>query len=178
MEEILSENNVIDNEDRLIDELMMNYGQDILQLVYSYVNNKAIAEDVTQEIFIKCYRKLHTFNRKSKIKTWLWRIAINQCKDYLKKWYSKNVYPSDIDFTQYETKDKSVESVIIQQDEDAQLTSAVMKLPVKYREVIYLFYFEEMPINELAHVIGVNPNTVKTRLRRAKTLLKESLGGE
>ena len=68
---------------------------------------------------------------------------------------------------------KSVEQTVIQNDEDHQLASAVMNLPIKYREVIYLFYFEEMPIKEIAAVIEVKENTVKTRLRRGKELLKE-----
>ena len=68
---------------------------------------------------------------------------------------------------------ESVEQTVIQNDEDHQLASAVMNLPIKYREVIYLFYFEEMPIKEIAAVIEVKENTVKTRLRRGKELLKE-----
>lgn len=57
------------------------------------------------------------------------------------------------------------------------MANAVMELPIKYREVIYLFYFEELPIKEIAEVTQVKENTVKTRLRRAKDLLKERLEG-
>ena len=75
----------------IIDELMTDYGQQILQLVMQYVHNAAIAEDLTQEIFVKCYQALPTFHFNSSVKTWLWRIAINHTKDYLKSWYAKNV---------------------------------------------------------------------------------------
>ena len=75
--------------------MMNKYGQEILQLVYSYVNNKEVAEDLTQDIFVKCYKSLHTYKGKSKLKTWLWRIAINHCKDYLKSWYNKNVIATE-----------------------------------------------------------------------------------
>ncbi len=79
----------IEDKEDLIDEIMNKYGQEVLQLVYSYVNNKEVAEDVTQDIFVKCYKSLHTYKGKSDVKTWLWRIAINQCKDYIKSWYNK-----------------------------------------------------------------------------------------
>lgn len=81
----------IEDKEDLIDEIMNKYGQEVLQLVYSYVNNKEVAEDLTQDIFVKCYKSLHTYKGNSNLKTWLWRIAINQCKDYLKSWYNKKV---------------------------------------------------------------------------------------
>ncbi|WP_404451364.1 sigma-70 family RNA polymerase sigma factor [Virgibacillus necropolis] len=178
MEEFIIEKIEIDDKETLIDEVMKNYGQEILQLVYSYVHNKAIAEDLTQDIFVKCYKNLHTYKKKSKFKSWLWRIAINHCKDYLKSWYNKNVIVSEDYLSYEESKNKSLEDTVIQDDEDYMLTSAVMKLPVKFREVIYLFYFEEMQIKEIAVVTGNNSNTVKTRLKRAKKILKEQLGGK
>lgn len=159
----------------LIDEIMDSYGQEILQLVYSYVKNKGLAEDLTQEIFIKCYKALHTYSGKSKLRTWLWRIAINHCKDYLKSWYNKNVVITDEEPANNKTKKEMVEQVVIQKEADDELISAIMTLPIKYREVIYLFYYEELPIKEIAVLTEAGDNTVKTRLKRAKELLKERL---
>lgn len=68
----------------LLEEAMNEYGQSILQLVYSYVRNSTVSEDLTQEIFVKFYNSLSTYSKQSSLKTWLWRIAINHCKDYLK----------------------------------------------------------------------------------------------
>ena len=70
---------------------------------------------------------------------------------------------------------ESVEQTVIQNAEDRELTSAVMNLPIKYREVIYLFYYEELSIKEVAIVIEVKENTIKTRLKKAKELLKKGL---
>jgi RNA polymerase sigma factor (sigma-70 family) len=70
---------------------MSNYGTQILHLSYSYVRDRQTAEDLTQEIFVKCYEKLHTFNGNSSIETWLYRIAANHCKDYLKSWQFRRV---------------------------------------------------------------------------------------
>lgn len=168
---------MIENEDieEVITEIMKRYGQEILQLVYSYVNNIAIAEDLTQEIFIKCYKAYPKFNKKSQLRTWLWRIAINHCKDYLRSWYNKKVIIAEEESTNLSSKKEGIEQTVIQKDEDNRLVSAVMKLPIKYREVIYLFYYEELLIKEIAVLIEEKESTVKTRLRRAKELLKESL---
>lgn len=175
MEELTAE--LIETEDKeaLIDEIMTRYGHEILQLVYSYVKNKGLAEDLTQDIFIKCYKSLHTYSGKSKLRTWLWRIAINHCKDYLKSWYNRNVVTTDEEPANSQTKKEMVEQVVIQKEEDDELIAAIMTLPIKYREVIYLFYYEELPIKEIAVLTDTGDNTVKTRLKRAKELLKERL---
>lgn len=175
MDELMIEAFEIEDKEDLIDEIMNKYGQEVLQLVYSYVNNKEVAEDVTQDIFVKCYKSLHTYKGNSNLKTWLWRIAINHCKDYLKSWYNKKVIVTEDDFTYMESQKESVEQIVIQNAEYSRLASAVMSLPIKYREVIYLFYYEELSIKEIATVIEVKENTIKTRLKKAKELLKKGL---
>ena len=79
------------------------------------------------------------------------------------------------DFTYMESQKESVEQIVIQNAEDSRLASAVMSLPIEYREVIYLFYYEELSIKEIATVIEVKENTIKTRLKKAKELLKKGL---
>ena len=173
MEEITIERLAIEEKEILIDELMDQYGQEILQLSYSYVRSRELAEDLTQDIFVKCYQSLHTYKGKSKIRTWLWRIAINHCKDYLKSWYKNHVIPSSDESIYSRGSGNSTEHTVIQHDEEERLVYSVMSLPINYREVIYLHYFEEMPIREIAKVLAAKESTVKTRLRRAKVLLKE-----
>jgi RNA polymerase sigma-70 factor, ECF subfamily len=175
VEEILI--SAIETEDKevLLDEMMKLYGQEVLQLVYSYVKNQTLAEDLTQDIFVKCYKSLDTFNGKSKLRTWLWRIAINHCKDFLRSWYNKNVIITGDKEPIYNGSINMVEEAVVQKDEDEKLIQAIMMLPIKYREVIYLFYYEDLPIKEIADLTGTVDNTVKTRLRRAKELLKVKL---
>lgn len=175
MNELTAEWMKVQDKDLLIDEIMDRYGQEILQLAYTYVHNKAIAEDLTQDIFIKCYKNLHTYSGKAKFRTWLWRIAINHCKDFLRSWYNKNIIPTTDYFPNHISEKEIIEEVVIQQEEDHELMSAIMRLPTKYREVIYLFYYEELMIKDIASITRTGTNTVKTRLRRAKSLLKEML---
>jgi RNA polymerase sigma-70 factor (ECF subfamily) len=158
------------DDESLLDEMMSLYGQDILQLVYSYVKDAVVAEDLTQEIFIKCYKALPTYNQQSNIRTWLWRIAINHCKDYRKSWYFRKV--STAEEEQEWTSSDNVEEEVIQQDEDRLLAVAVMELPIQYRELIYLHYFQEMKLKEISEITGVKLGTVKTRMRQAKRRLK------
>ena len=156
-----------------IDDMML-YGQDLLQLVYTYVKDKALAQDLTQEIFVKCYEAYPTYRGKSTLKTWMWRIAINHCKDYLKSWYNKNIQLA-IDAGVDVQASINVEQQVIQQDDQKRLAQMVMQLPIMYREVIYLFYFEDYTSKEIAIVLSINENTVKTRIRKAKQLLKVDL---
>ncbi|MGN7476767.1 sigma-70 family RNA polymerase sigma factor [Solibacillus silvestris] len=162
----------------IIDDLMQHYGEDVLKLVMQYVHNNSVAEDLTQEIFVKCFRALPSFQYGSSLKTWLWRIAINHSKDYLKSWYAKNVEAKDDEVFMQVESSVSVEQEVIQQQEDDDLVNEVMTLPVKYREVIYLCYYEEQSMKEMAEVLQINENTVKTRLRKGKQLLKQLLERE
>ena len=73
------------------------------------------------------------------------------------------------DFTYMGSQKESVEQTVIQNAEDRELASAVMNLPIKYREVIYLFYYEELSIKEVAIVIEVKENTIKTRLKKQRS---------
>ena len=175
MEEMIIDGIALEEKELLIDEIMKQYGQEILQLAFSYVNNKVVAEDLTQDIFVKCYKNLHTYSGNAKLRTWLWRIAINHCKDFHRSWYHRNVVIAGEELPNNGTKKELVEQTVIQREEDDELLSAILTLPIKYREVIYLFYYEERAIKEIAAVTDTGVNTIKTRLRRAKELLKERL---
>lgn len=168
----------IENKEQMIDQLMNEYGDGILHLVYTYVKNETTAEDLTQEIFIKCYERLSQFNGKASIKTWAYRIACNHCKDYLRSWHYRKITLNEKIFGFTPSKSKEVEEEIITKDEETNLTSAVLALPIKYREPIFLHYYEELSLTEISKVTNININTIKTRLKRAKELLKEKLKEE
>ncbi|WP_439116679.1 sigma-70 family RNA polymerase sigma factor [Metabacillus litoralis] len=175
MEESMTQHLIINDREKLIDQLMDQYGNAILHLAYSYVGNKEVAEDLTQDIFVKCYQRLDQYQNKSSLKTWLWKIAINHCKDYLRSWHYKHIVVSDEQDKQTSSRDNEVEQQVFQKYEDEHLVKTVFSLPDTYREVIYLFYFEERSIKEISNLTNVNQNTIKTRLKRAKEILKECL---
>lgn len=161
--------------EEIIDQLMQEYSDDILHLVYTYVKNRTTAEDLTQEIFLKCYEKLNQFNQQSTIKTWVYRIASNHCKDYLRSWHYRKITLSDKILDYIPSKSKQVEEEIIANSEENILSNAVMNLPLKYREIVFLHYYEELSLAEISKITTVNINTIKTRLKRAKELLKDKM---
>lgn len=152
---------------------MVSYGNDIIRVAYSYLKQKHLAEDVTQDVFIKCYEKMDTFRNESSYKTWLIRITVNRCKDIFKSLSYKNLLVAD--FFSFKQNHSSYEDQLFTNDEDHFLSQQVMNLPVKYREVIILFYYQELSIEEIADLIKSNPSTIKTRLQRGRLRLKEAL---
>jgi RNA polymerase sigma-70 factor (ECF subfamily) len=157
--------------------LMNSYGVELKRLAYTYVKDWGKAEDLTQEVFVTCYEKLHTFQGNSAIKTWLYRITINKCKDVLRK---KNVldYFSLQELSQIFSKNEpSLHDQTSLDHDRLSLSEKVMSLPIKYREPIILFYYSELKIDEISQLTGLNTQTVKTRLRRAKDKLKVMFEG-
>ncbi|MDZ5471749.1 sigma-70 family RNA polymerase sigma factor [Bacillus sp. 31A1R] len=156
-----------------IDYLMKEYGQQILWLSYSYVKDKNLAEDITQDVFIKCYQNMESFRGDSSLKTWLYRITSNRCKDVLKSWSYRSKKMTEYLFDQHISPNRNPEQEMLAKFEDRDLSLKVLSLPIKYREVIFLHYFEEYKIEDLSALLGIKPNTVKSRLHRGRNLLKE-----
>lgn len=150
---------------RVLNTLMTDYGDDLKRLAYLYVADLAESEDITQEVFIKCYHQLEQFRHESSYKTWLIRMTINQCKDYKKSWSARNIfYRKEIPETSYIPK---------QSNDD--ILHELAALAHKYKEVLILYYYEELTMREIGEVLGIKHNTVKSRLLRGKKLLKERL---
>ncbi|WP_409271657.1 sigma-70 family RNA polymerase sigma factor [Neobacillus sp. SCS-31] len=160
--------NSLNREERLI-WLMNAYGNDVIKLAYTYLKQKHLAEDVAQDVFIKCYEKLNAFRNESTYKTWLIRITVNRCNDVLKSWSFKNLY-----FTNFFTpKQDNISEQTLREDENEFISIQVLKLPLKLREVIILFYYQEFSIEEISEMLKINKNTVKTRLHRGRQKLRE-----
>ncbi len=101
-----------------IEEVIDQYSEDVWKLVFSYVQNESVTDDLTQEIFIKIHSKLDTFSGNSSLRTWIWRVAINHCKDYFKSWYKRKVFLQEEQSFHSITSGRSVEGDVIQKDED------------------------------------------------------------
>ena len=159
-----------------IEDLIRQYGNDVLRIAYMYVKDIHTAEDIFQEVFIKVNNKLSTFGGYSSIKTWIVRITINTCKDYLKSAYNRRVVPmmeyqedaiiSDSDYEQIEKQDTS-----------DLIKKSVLSLPAKYKDVVICIYFQDMSIAEAAKALNIAEGTVKSRLSRARSKLKNMLEG-
>lgn len=159
------------NED-ILEKIMIEHGSDLVRLAYYYVQDKETAKDMVQNTFIKCYENLDKFRYDSSIKTWLYRITINQCKDYLKSWHYRKVRAKGVFGSTVKSLLLSPEDKVIKDSEQEVIKGFISSMPKNYQEVIFLYYYKSLSIGEIAEVSGLNINTVKTRLRRAKQNLK------
>ncbi|WP_174615093.1 sigma-70 family RNA polymerase sigma factor [Virgibacillus ihumii] len=172
-----SQNNQIDR-DQLIQELMTEYGSQVTRLAYSYVKDIQTAENITQEVFIKCYKKMHHLQKESAVKSWIFRITVNKCKDHFRSGWIKRLR-MNVDFSKWlKSTAPSPEEELSKRNEHDELTKQVLSLPVKYREVIICFYFQELSIQETSDLLNLKVPTVSSRLRRARLMLQEKLEGD
>lgn len=156
----------------VIEDLMLDYGTELTSLAFSYVKDVAQAKDIVQNVFILCYQHLHQFKGDSSIKTWLYRITINQCKDYLKSSYFRRMFS----FEKMEKEIRSEgnpEADLLSKDRKSQVEKIVLSLRPKYKEVIFLYYYKDFSIDEIASILKIPANTVKTRLKRGRGYLKK-----
>lgn len=164
------------NRDDKLKFLMEGYGNDVIRLAYSILKHRQLAEDVAQEVFIKCYKNLDNFRNESSYKTWIFRITINSCKDVKKSWHYRNIVINDF-FTNFKKDDAAFEEKPFNEENEF-LSHQIMKLPNNFREVIILFYYHDLSIEEIADLLNCKPNTIKSRLHRGRLKLKESFEGK
>lgn len=150
---------------------MIDYGNELVRLAFSYVKDVEIAKDMVQNSFIKCYKNMESFQYDAHIKTWLYRITINECKDYLKSWNYKMVQVKSFIHETAKSIIPSTEKTVIDKYNNEKIKDTIFSLPKIYREVVYLYYYNSLTTEEIAKVLGISVNTVKTRLRRAKQRL-------
>lgn len=153
-----------------ISRMIKTYEKDLLRLCCVYLKDASMAEDAVQETFLKAYKNLHSFRGESSEKTWLIRIAINVCKDMQRTAWFRNigrmVNLDDVQIPQVQEHD--VKSAVV---------AEIMRLPKKLKEVVLLYYYEDMNQSEIAEILNVSITTVHRRLEKARALLKDMLEG-
>ncbi|MEI5908303.1 sigma-70 family RNA polymerase sigma factor [Bacillus spongiae] len=132
--------------DQMLEELMNNLGNQVLYTAFSYVKDYEVAEDIAQEVFVKAYKQLEQFRGDSSLKTWIIRITINQSKDYLRSWYYRKVLLSNKISLFVKGKEETPEFEVLLKEESDQLIKHVLSLPIKFREVLFLYFFEELTL--------------------------------
>ena len=161
-----------EEKDFILEKMMIDYGNELVRLAFSYVKDAEIAKDMVQNTFIKCYKNLESFRFDAQIKTWLYRITINECKDYLKSWNYKMVQVKSFINETTRSVLPSTEKTVIDKFNNEEIKDTIFSLPKVYREVVYLYYYDSLTTEEIAEVLHIPVNTVKTRLRRAKQRLE------
>ena len=155
--------------DEEITRLVEEHQLALLRLCFAYLHDQALAEDAVQETFIKAYRKLDQFRGNANVKTWLSSIAINCCRDMYRGSWFRHIDRS-VSIDQLPARAEEADP-----GEDA-VTVEVMRLPVRLREVVLLYYFEDMNTNEIAETLRISQQAVSGRLLRARAKLRKALG--
>jgi RNA polymerase sigma factor (sigma-70 family) len=157
--------------------LVNRYQQYVFTLVLRIVKTREEAEEVAQDVFVKAFRALADFNGQSKFSTWLYTITHNTSLSFLRK---KKIQFHSLDNEQVmleaDSKDSGMEANLVEQKSKNQmLDKAIALLPADDAQLITLFYKAEQSLDEIGHILGVASNTIKVRLFRARTRLKEKL---
>lgn len=166
--------------DSVLHDLMNEYGNDVWNFAFYLIRRSDAADDICQEVFIAVYEKLHTFRGESSIKSWL--LAITRNKTYK---YRRNSFFSKVVLVDHVPRDETVRSAeteAFDRLETRHIWSNVMKLSLRFREVLLLDAHYQLTVQEIAAILDIAEGTVKSRLHRARKklsilLLSDSEGG-
>lgn len=154
-----------------IEHIVEDYSNYLLRIAYIYVKDKRFAEEIVQDVFINFYQKQDQFREHSSLKTYLTKMTVNRSYDYLRSWKSKKEFLFERVGMKGRSKDS--ESMLIESEEKMELTKVVLQRKVKYREVILLYYYGDYSIEEIAQLLHTPNSTIKSRLQRARSMLRE-----
>lgn len=151
-----------------VNRAVEQYSNMVRRLCMIHLKNYADTEDIFQTVFLKYALSSVQFENEEHEKAWVLRVTINACKDLLKSFFRSRTISLD------EIMEQSAEM----SPDYREVLEAVVSLPQKYKDVVYLHYYEGYTAPEISRILGKNVNTVYTLLNRSKQLLREKLGGE
>ncbi len=141
-----------------------DYKDTVFRVAFGYMKNQDDADDIAQNVFLKLFKSDTAFETPEHLRSWLIRVAVNECKSVFRMPWRK-----------MENIEDYAEQLAMPTPKHTELLSTVMGMPEKYRVIIYLFYYEEYSTEEIAGLLGVPPATVRTRLARGRKRLKNIL---
>jgi RNA polymerase sigma-70 factor (ECF subfamily) len=164
-------------------ELIDKYKNLVFNLAYRMTNNLDDAEDISQEVFIRVYKSLYNFNPNYKFSTWLYQVTLNFCRDRFKKGKIPSV-SLDAPLNKDDQKnfsslipnnENNPEEIFIEVEQSNFINALISSLPPKYREVIVLRHLRDLSYDEMSKILNISLGSIKTRLFRARELLKNKL---
>jgi len=149
-----------------VEKIVRKYADLVYRVAYTILKNQSDAEDIFQDVFMKICTENIRFMSEEHEKAWLIKVTKNKCLDFLKRSCNNNKEELDENLVKEDTNSNQY------------VIDEVMKLPEKYRIIIYLFYFEGYKISEISQILEINDSTIKSQLVKARELLKENLKEE
>ena len=151
-----------------VNRAVETYSNMIRRLCMLHLKNHADTEDIFQTVFLKYVLSSVSFEDEAHEKAWFIRVTINACKDLLKSFFRSHVT----------SLDEVLEQPAEIPPDHREVLEAVLSLPRKYRDVVYLHYYEDYTAPENSKILGKNVNTIYTLLNRSRQALREKLGGD
>ena len=160
-----------------MDAIYKKYCKCVYNFLYKLTNDIELSEELTQETFYTAIKKINTLNKKESIRTWLYQIAKNKWKDYLKKNKKANI---DLDENTVENlvANYDIEEDMIAKDNIIKFYKKIHMLDIDTREIIYLKIIRNFTFREISQILGKNEEWARTKFYRGKLKLKESLKNE
>lgn len=155
------------------EQVLERYNNMVYRLAYARTGNYHDANDVLQEVFLRYVKYDKPFNDEEHRKAWLIKVTVNCCKSMVTSVWNKRRSDEELSEALDGRTDRSLEL----SDTKNAVLDAVLSLPPKYRTVVHLFYYEDLPVHKICEITGSNESAVKTQLHRARNLLKEKLKG-
>lgn len=146
-----------------LEALIERYQKSLYAAAFNICQNPEDANDVVQDTFIRYYTSQKEFRDEEHLKAWLLRVAVNQSKDLARSFWRRN----RISIEEYAGE------IPFESQEDRDLFEAVMGLPEKYRDVIHLYYYEDLSVKEIAQILRLSQGSVKMRLSRGRSFLRD-----
>lgn len=158
--------------------LVNHYKRKVFHLVYSLIHDEHSADDLAQEVFIKVYLALKKFRGQSEFGTWLYRIAVNHCRDYLRKKSRTRLFSlEDIQDPVSSLNNEAIMEEKEREEEErrAAVHTYIQKLPEKYRVILSLRDIQGFSYEEIGAILGLSAGTVDSRLHRARKMLRKKM---
>lgn len=165
---------VLDGQKDSYGDIVQIYNNKLSRYINRFIATKEDVEDILQNVFIKAYQNLNSFDKDQSFNSWIYRIAHNESVNYLKKHKKIGIsfFELDIISPQLFSKEKS-DSHTLTQELKKEMELNLDKLGAKYKEILILNYFEDLSYEEISEILKIPISTVGTRIRRAKEKLKE-----
>ena len=148
------------------EQVLKRYADTVTRVCIVHCGNQTDAQDCFQNVFLKLYQSDIDFESEAHIRAWLIRVAVNDCTDWYRQFWKRRIILTD------EFPDNNTEMT---QEQDDSVIPYLMKLPFKYRRILYCHYYEDKKISEMATELKLSENTVKTQLVRGRELLKRNI---
>lgn len=167
----------LDGDDTAFVEIIKDYKDGLQIYLCSITGNVYVAEDLTEDTFVKIITKKPKFSGKSTFKTWLYTIGRNISLDYLRKNQRKNEVSVE-EISDIRSEERLLEESYIKEEEKFEVHQAMKKFPGTYRQALWLTYFEELSNKETAQVMKKSVHNIEIILYRARKMLREILEKE